>query len=51
MQQIDLREAFTARALQQGSAIQIVEENEYLDQHEGVGALLRYRDTQQTQTV
>jgi peptide subunit release factor 1 (eRF1) len=51
MQQIDLREAFTARALQQGSAIQIVEESEYLDQHEGVGALLRYRDTQQTQTV
>jgi peptide subunit release factor 1 (eRF1) len=51
MQQIDLREAFTARALQQGSDIQIVEESEFLDQHEGVGALLRYRDTPQAQTV
>jgi len=44
MQPVDLREAFTARALQQGSEIQIVEESAYLDQHEGVGAVLRYRD-------
>ena len=51
MVQVDLREMFTARALQQGSAIQIVEASEYLDQHEGVGALLRYRDTAQAQTV
>jgi peptide subunit release factor 1 (eRF1) len=51
MQPIDLREAFTARALQQGSTIQIVETSEYLDEHEGVGAILRYRDTQQAQTV
>jgi len=44
MQQINLREAFTAHALQQSSEIQIVEEGDYLDQNEGVGALLRYRD-------
>ncbi|MBA3943140.1 MAG: hypothetical protein H0X37_01100 [Herpetosiphonaceae bacterium] len=44
LQQADLRELFTTRAVQQGSAIQVVEASEYLDQHEGVGALLRYRD-------
>jgi len=51
MQPLDLREAFTARALQQGSEIQIVEASEFLDQNGGVGALLRYRDTPQAQTV
>jgi len=51
MQPLDLREAFTARALQQGSDIQIVEASEFLDQHDGVGALLRYRDTPMAQTV
>lgn len=51
MQPVDLREAFTVRALQQGSAIQIVETSEFLDQHGRVGALLRYRDTPQAQTV
>jgi hypothetical protein len=45
---VDLREAFTARAIQQNSAIEIVEVSEYLDQHEGVGALLRYRDNART---
>ncbi|HSH83297.1 MAG TPA: Vms1/Ankzf1 family peptidyl-tRNA hydrolase [Herpetosiphonaceae bacterium] len=44
MQPIDLREAFTAHAIQQSSTIQIVEASEFLDQNEGVGAILRYRD-------
>lgn len=51
MQPVDLREAFTVRALQQGSEIQIVETSTFLDQHGGVGALLRYRDTPLAQTV
>ena len=51
MQQVDLRETFTARALQQGAAIQVVEASEFLDKHEGVGALLRYRDTPQAETA
>jgi len=51
MQTVDLREIFTARAMQQGSAIQIVEASEYLDQHEGVGALLRYRDSGEAPTA
>lgn len=44
LQPVDLREAFTARALQQSADVQVVEASPYLDQHEGVGALLRYRD-------
>jgi peptide chain release factor subunit 1 len=48
---IDLREVFTARALQQSAGVQIVKASEYLDQHEGVGALLRYRDTEQARAV
>jgi len=44
MQQIDLREAFVARARQQNAVIQIVEASEFLAQHEGIGALLYYRD-------
>ncbi len=51
MQEIDLREAFTQRALQSGAAIQVVEQSDYLEQHGGVGGLLRYRDTPQAQTV
>jgi peptide subunit release factor 1 (eRF1) len=51
MQPVDLREAFTARALQQGSQIQVVEASEFLDQHDGIGALLRYRDAPKAQTV
>ena len=44
MQQVDLRELFTARAIQQSSAIQIVAASDFLDQHEGVGAVLRWRE-------
>lgn len=44
MQQVDLREAFVSRAHQQNAVIQIVEANEFLSQHDGVGALLYYRD-------
>jgi len=52
MQQIDLREAFVARARQQNAVIQIVEQSPFLAQHEGVGALLYYRDdAPQEQTV
>lgn len=41
---VELREAFTAKASQQAATVQIVEANEYLEQHGGVGALLWYRD-------
>jgi peptide chain release factor subunit 1 len=44
MQQVDLREAFVTRAHQQNAVIQIVESNDFLAQHDGVGALLYYRD-------
>jgi peptide subunit release factor 1 (eRF1) len=44
---VELREAFTARAIQQSAEVQIVESSDYLDQFEGVGALLRYRDDTQ----
>lgn len=44
MRQINLREMFTARVYQQGADIQIIEEGPFLDEHEGVGAVLRYRD-------
>ena len=43
---VDLKEAFTARAMQQGATIQVVETNQYLEDHDGVGALLWYRDDQ-----
>jgi peptide subunit release factor 1 (eRF1) len=45
---IDLRQAFTARAIQQNAAIEVVEQSGYLDQHEGVGALLRYREQERS---
>lgn len=48
LQQVDLREIFTARAFQQDATIEIVTGSEYLNQHEGVGALLRYRDDERT---
>ena len=51
MNQVDLREIFTTRALQAGSEVQVVEASEFLDQHEGVGAVLRYRDAEQAQTA
>ncbi|MFN8501683.1 Vms1/Ankzf1 family peptidyl-tRNA hydrolase [Kouleothrix sp.] len=44
LQPVDLREAFTARALQQSATVEIVEGSEYLAAQGGVGALLRYRD-------
>lgn len=44
LESVDLHEAFVAKAAQQGATIQIVEANEYLAQHEGVGALLWFRD-------
>jgi peptide subunit release factor 1 (eRF1) len=43
---VDLREAFVARAIQQNAALEIVEAADYLARHEGVGALLRYRETE-----
>jgi hypothetical protein len=45
---IDLREAFVARAIQQNAAIEIVESGDYLDRCQGVGVLLRYRETERT---
>ena len=48
MRPVELREAFTARAIQQNAAVEIVEASDYLDRHEGVGALLRYRDNERT---
>lgn len=42
---VTLREAFTAKALQQSSSVQVVEQSELLDTHGGVGALLWYNDT------
>jgi peptide subunit release factor 1 (eRF1) len=44
MRPVELREAFLARAMQQGSRVQIVRSSDLLDQHEGVGAMLYYRD-------
>jgi len=51
MRPVDLREAFTARAVQQSADIQIIEASDYLVAHEGIGALLRYRDEQQSKAV
>jgi len=48
MRQINLREVFTSRVYQQGATIQIVEQSQFLDDHEGVGAILRYKDVAQT---
>lgn len=45
--EVDLREAFVSRALGQGASIEVVDDNEYLAQNGGVGALLHYRDDQQ----
>lgn len=51
MRPVDLREAFTARAVQQSAAIEIVEASDYLAAHDSVGALLRYRDEPQSRAV
>ena len=45
---VELREAFVARAIQQSAVIEILESDDYLAQYEGVGALLRYRETERT---
>lgn len=50
MLQVDLRELFTARAIQQSSVIQVVEASDFLDQHEGVGAVLRWREDKDPST-
>jgi peptide subunit release factor 1 (eRF1) len=47
MQPVELREAFTARAIQTSADVQVIEQSDYLDQYEGVGALLRYLETEQ----
>jgi peptide subunit release factor 1 (eRF1) len=51
MRPVDLREAFTARAVQQSADVQIIEASDYLAAHEGIGALLRYRDEQRSKAV
>ncbi len=51
MRPVDLREAFTARAVQQSADVQIIEASDYLVAHEGIGALLRYRDEQRSKAV
>jgi peptide subunit release factor 1 (eRF1) len=48
---VDLREAFTARTIQQSAELQVIAQNDYLAQHDGVGALLRYRDDEQANVV
>lgn len=51
MRPVELREAFTTRAVQQSAGIEIVEASDYLAAHEAVGALLRYRDEAQSKAV
>ncbi len=51
MQPVDLREAFTARAIQQNAAVHVIEASDYLAAHDGVGALLRYRDDEQARAL
>jgi len=51
LEPVELREAFTALAVQSKTEIQVVESDEYLAEHEGVGAVLWYNDAQQPQTV
>jgi len=51
MRPVELREAFTLRALQQSADIEIVEASDYLMAHEAVGVILRYRDESQSKAV
>jgi peptide subunit release factor 1 (eRF1) len=51
MRPVDLREAFTARAVQQSADVQIIEASDYLAARESIGALLRYRDEPQSKAV
>ncbi len=44
LEEVELREAFTNRAMQISAEVQIVDSSEYLDQNGKVGALLHYRD-------
>jgi peptide subunit release factor 1 (eRF1) len=45
--EVDLRAALIQRAFQQSAAVQIIDSSDYLAQHDGIGALLRYRDMEQ----
>jgi peptide subunit release factor 1 (eRF1) len=51
MRPVDLREAFAARAIQQNAAVQVIDASDYLAAHDGVGALLRYRDDEQARAL
>ena len=51
MRPVELREAFTIRAVQQSADVQIIEASDYLAEHDGVGALLRYRDEERSRAV
>jgi peptide subunit release factor 1 (eRF1) len=51
MRPVELREAFTLRALQQSADIVIIDASDYLMAHESVGAILRYRDQAQSKAV
>jgi peptide subunit release factor 1 (eRF1) len=51
MRAVELREAFTLRALQQSAEIKIIEASDYLNDHESVGVILRYRDEPQSKAV
>jgi peptide chain release factor subunit 1 len=51
MRPVDLREAFALRAAQQSADVQIVAASGYLEEHEAVGAILRYRDESQAKAV
>ncbi len=44
MRSINLREMFTTRSYQQGATIQIVHASPFLDDHERIGAILRYKE-------
>jgi peptide subunit release factor 1 (eRF1) len=51
MRPVELREAFTLRAVQQSADVQVIAASDYLIEHEAVGALLRYRDEPQAKAV
>jgi peptide subunit release factor 1 (eRF1) len=51
MRPVDLREAFAARAIQQNAAVHVIDASDYLAAHDGVGALLRYRDNEQARAL
>jgi hypothetical protein len=51
MRPVELREAFTLRAVQQSADVEIIEASDYLMAHDAVGAILRYRDEPQAKAV